>query len=497
MRLTFLVFLLAACGDKGGGSPDMAAPGPDMQEPIGLALEVPCTDSLASIYADPGTLPSEKGAILKCAKDRDWPQADLQAQLVKDDFTSPPVPGGVHTYRVLFRTERGDPASTAGYSSALVALPDTPRAGKLPVIVANHATRGEAAACAGSKIDPADESVNNDYRRQVLSLAGYGWAVIAPDTAGYANFGNVLPAGFLAAADEAKSSLDGAKALRKLIPSSLTDQTVLVGHSQGGHTALSALEMANTYDGGMAITAVALYTPIWISMRTFGSLAQLASVYPFSTAANLNAFVFWYMYSTAAINDGPTHALDVFQPAKRTALQSFLDNSCYDYPNWTLLNALGSSASDVFDPSYTTKVSLYASGFGTACPSDPSSDGGVDPECDKWMHRFANDRPHLTGAAANVPIVITWGQMDPTITFDRIQCAIDRLKSDGAKLEPVCVQKNADHNNILGQRAGFVSDWIASKTLGGPAPGGCDSTMVLDASGNPAMCAATPPDSDF
>src|SRR5581483_99127 len=293
------------------------------------------------IYADPGTLPSEKGAILKCYKEKDMTAAEINAQLVKDTFSAPPVTSAVHFYRVLYRTERGDTASSPAYATAAVLLPETPRAAKLPVIVANHATRGTAAACAASKIDPADDSVNNDYRRQVWSLAGYGWAVIAPDTAGYANWGNVPPAGFQVAADEAKSALDAAKALRKLIPSSLSSQIVLTGHSQGGHTALSALAMSNSYDAGGTIAGVALYSPIWIPMRTFGALPVLAGAFPFSTQPAINAFVIWYLYTAGELEDGPGHGLDIFQSAKKSAVTDFLDNSCYDYPNWTKLMALG------------------------------------------------------------------------------------------------------------------------------------------------------------
>jgi predicted esterase len=497
MRLTLLLCFACACGDSGNNSPDLAAPGPDMAQSIGIQVEIPCTDSLASIYADPGTLPSEKGAILKCYKEKDMTAADIQAQLVKDTFTAPPVTSGVHFYRVLFRTERGDAASSPGYSSAAVLLPETPRAAKLPVIVANHATRGIAANCAASKIDPADDSVNNDYRRQVWSLAGYGYAVIAPDTAGYANWGNVPVPGFQVAADEAKSALDGAKALRKLIPSSVTSQIVLTGHSQGGHTALAALALSNTYDAGGTIAGVALYTPIWIPMRTFGAFPVLGGAYPFAAAPAINAFVFWYIYTAAELEDGPGHGIDPFVPGKQAALKSFMNNSCYDYPNWTLLMALGTDATQVFDPAWANSVSQYAAGLSTSCNQNPPYDGGVDPLCDRWMKRFAGDRPHITGAAKSVPIKITWGEMDTTIAYDRITCAVDTLKADGANLEPLCVQKAPNHNDIVGDRAGFIADWIASKTLGGPAPGACDQTAILDDKGQPAMCSGTPPNSDF
>src|SRR5262249_40133408 len=159
-----------------------------------------------------------------------------------------------------------------------------------------------------------------------------GYAVIAPDTAGYANHGNVPLPGFLVANDEAKSALDGAKALRKLIPSSLTNQVVLVGHSQGGHTVLSALALSNTYDAGAPIGAAAVYAPIWLSLRSFGALASLGSAYPFSQAPSINAFDIWHIYTSAELHFGPGHGVDPFIPAKQAAVKDFVENTCYDYP---------------------------------------------------------------------------------------------------------------------------------------------------------------------
>src|SRR5438045_402319 len=115
-----LSLLAAGCGDGGNTNPDQGL-APDMAaQPEGVKLEIACTDSIASIYADPGALPADKGAIIHCAKDKDITANEIQALLTSEGTTIRPVTSGAHVYRILYRTERGDAANTPGYSSGLL-----------------------------------------------------------------------------------------------------------------------------------------------------------------------------------------------------------------------------------------------------------------------------------------------------------------------------------------------------------------------------------------
>ena len=259
-----LSLLAAGCGDGGNSTPDQGM-APDMAaQPEGVKLEITCTDSIASIYADPGPLPADKGAIIHCAKDKDITANEIQALLTSEGTTIRPVTSGAHVYRILYRTERGDAANTPGYSSGLLFLPDTPRAAKLPMVVASHGSRGQAGLCAASKGDPAADAVKADFDRLIYAFLGYGYAVLAPDLAGYANYGAAgnPPSAYGSNADVGKSTLDGARAMKKLIPSSLLDQVALVGVSQGGATTLSALQLSDTYGAGAPVTAVVAFAPL-------------------------------------------------------------------------------------------------------------------------------------------------------------------------------------------------------------------------------------------
>ena len=179
---------------------------------------------------------------------------------------------------MLYRTERGDTRGTPGYSSALVLVPMVPRASNLPAVVVSRGTRGQGVSCASSR--PEELADNADLETMLYPLVGQGFALIAPDLAGYAGYGaqgNPLPA-YAQAADVGKSTLDGARALKTLFPA-LGDKPVLVGHSQGGHTALSALALGASYAPEVKLAGVATYAPLWLSQRSWGrrSSARLRS----------------------------------------------------------------------------------------------------------------------------------------------------------------------------------------------------------------------------
>jgi pimeloyl-ACP methyl ester carboxylesterase len=487
-RIGVLLVFLSGCG----GSHDPVGGGP-VGQPAGPAIEIACADSLDAVYGDPGPLPGTHGAILKCAKDRDLPVDQVQSMLAADGFSSRAVTNGVHAYRVLYETERGTVPATPGISSALVLLPDTPRAAQLPVVVASHGSRGQCAACAASKEDPIAADVNPDFERQVYALAGYGFAVIAPDLAGYANFGAAgnPPSAYGSADDTGKSTLDGARALRKLVPSLVTDQVVLVGHSQGGNSALAAAALYDQYGADGKLAAVALFSPLWITQRTWGALTALPMLFPFKGNEGANAVSIWYHYIHGELLDGPGHGGDVFLASKRDAVRAFVESASWGggTPAWAPLYALGSTTADIFDPAFTSVVGQFG-----AAEADCPASGDAGALCQKWKARYAADRPHLSAATAHVPELIVWGQKDTTIGATRITCAIDRLKTDGAS-PTLCIDPNADHSGVVGTKADYVADWIASQTLGAPAPDACAlhaETDILDGN-QPATCAAVPP----
>lgn len=444
---------------------------------------MPCTDSEESIYADPGALsadPSARGAVLKCNKQPDLAKDAMQAKATELGYSGKPLTSGAHVYKILFRTERGDAASSPGYSSALVFIPDTPRADKLPIIVGARGSRGQAEKCAVTKLDPALQGINDDALRMIYPLVGSGYAFIVPDLAGYANFGAAgnPPSAYAQAADVGRGTLDGSRALKKLFPA-LDDKVVLVGHSQGGHSALAALAMSETYGAAAPIVGTAVYAPLWVTSRAWGALLYrpVGQDYPIAQATSIANVDVWYHYTQGELLDGPGEGKKVFKADKQAAIEEFVKNECW---GTNALSALGVTYIDeLYDPTFVSDVS-FVSATGGSC------DGNA--QCEKWVARYVADRPHLTGKAATTPILLAYGLKDDTLTQPRMKCGIERLGVDKVNLK-VCVDSEMNHNTIVSGKGEYVADWIASLTLGGAEPAPC----ALNESAVTAACVTPPP----
>jgi pimeloyl-ACP methyl ester carboxylesterase len=463
------LFSLFACtSDVGPREPAPTDEDIDMEVFRAFDPDVACTDSIDSIYADPGELPAEKGAILRCAHERDITKEQFTEGL--PDYEGKPFTSGFTVYRVLYRTERGDGKNTPAVSSAAVLVPSVPRADELPVVVVAHGTRGQGAPCAASKLDEL---------YQTGPLAALGFVVIAPDLAGFSNYGaaNNPPSVYAGAEDVAKSTLDGAKALRNMFGAVLSEQIVLVGHSQGGHTALSALALSGSYDAGGKIAGVFAYAPLWMSQASWGALPYRGASLGFQDYQLLNSSAIYYIYTHGEAMDGSGHGVDAFREDKRAGIKNFVDNVCLDDAAGPLAE-LGADIRDVYDPTFMSSV-MGAAAFGTDC--------GGDALCEKWIARFQADRPHLTGETARVPIQIAYGSDDEGIPPERMACVLDRLDADGATHQ-LCLEPGATHLTIVYKRSDFAADWIAARTLGEPEPT-CATSFERPA-------CATPPNND-
>jgi pimeloyl-ACP methyl ester carboxylesterase len=514
--VVFVVFLsacgvaaasAAACSSSSGGG----TPGPDASTEggsveggpadggggVSFAPVWPCTDTIDSIYADPGDVSAKKnGDLIKCAKDKDFAAADLQSIMTNTtDGGTPAYAGktltsGAHTYRILYRTERGDTANTPGYSSATVYIPDTPRKGPttaLPLVVATHGSRGQAGKCAPSKFDPDAFDVFADYEHLVYPFVGFGFPVVAPDLAGYANYGGTKnpPSAYDSLEDVGKSNLDGLRALRQLIPSASSDKVIIAGHSQGGYSALATLALSDAYGSGGTVSAVAVYAPIWLSQQAWAAVFVEPTVYTFDKSA-VGPVSIWYHYTHAELLDGPGHGIDLFQPAKQATVKSFVDNDCWG-DGYTQLVEAGTSANDFFLPSYTGAV-------GPASTPLKYGDCGGDATCEKWRARMIHDWPHLTGNAAKAPVLLWYANNDSTVTPDGMQCVFNRLQGDGANYkvcyDPTPFVTNGATSGHSGPPAvdnNYVIDWVAQQTLGDPAPTEACASLAPNEAGVPQI----------
>ena len=397
---------------------------------------------------------------------------------------------GAIEYRILYATQRGTSPASPGYATASVFLPDTPRAGALPVIAIAHGTEGTGPDCANSKMGNLDPT--NPQFAMVFTLVARGFAVVAADYAGYAAYGSNPPAGYLFADDEAKSVLDAARALRQLAPKSFGENVVVVGFSQGGHSALSALAEESSYGLGGKLAGVVAYSPLWFNMGSWGAVFYEASSFALSApgSAGLVRYDVWYHYTHGELLDGPGHGGDVFAAAQRPAVEQFVNTVC-NPGDAGMLTSLPGNIESLYDPTFVSAVT-NSEALGNPCPTDPTKNA----LCQTWKARYAADRPHITGAATTVPTLLVRGGADVDIPADRFVCGTDRLTSDGASFS-VCYEPTATHATAVTMRGDYVADWIANVALGEPAPAACpqNESAMVDEAGAPIQC-ASPPSND-
>jgi hypothetical protein len=185
-------------------------------------------------------------------------------------------------------------------------------------------------------------------------------------------------------------------------------------------------------------------------------------------------------------------------------VKSFFDNDCWSesYPD---LEAAATTATGLYTSDFVSQIAVPAA-LGTACAAPPDAgvpEGGVGEAgaadagptlCQLWTGIYATDRPHITAAAASVPILILYGGMDTTIPAPQEMCAIDRLHTDKTQLT-VCVDPTKDHSGVLHGLSSYGNDWIDSIVLGGPAPAACaaNETSLVNEAGVEIKCGTPPP----
>jgi pimeloyl-ACP methyl ester carboxylesterase len=209
----------------------------------GAAVGTPstATPAIGAFYEPPSPLPPDPpGTLLRSA-----PLA---------------APDGVRARRILYlsTTREGMPVAVSG----TVFAPDRQvPPGGFTLIAMGHNTTGIARGCAPS-LDPfrllpgAEEAF---YQQQVAGFVESGFVVVATDYQGLGAADGVHP--FLVGEPAAYNVLDAARAARSLPDLTLAPDTILWGHSQAGHAAAWAAQLAPTYAPDVPIAGIILAAP--------------------------------------------------------------------------------------------------------------------------------------------------------------------------------------------------------------------------------------------
>ncbi len=434
------------------GSPPVDS-SPSTTQPISPSSSVACTDALADVYKTPSGLgalaDAARGDIVRCAPDTTIDEAALNSRLrtTQEDVE---VITGATTFRILYRTRKSD--GSPAVSSARVFLPKVRRAGLLPAVVAAHGTIGVADICAPSMYETV-----NDYL--ALPFVTHGYPVIAPD---YAGLGTDGIQGYGDNIDTGQSTLDAARALRKLVgDSAVGDRALVFGHSQGGGAALSAQALAPSYGAGLTLMGVVAFAPgLATQVNTDGyAYPAFLTSYGFGGPASFTALM---LYSYFGNRYGDEHRGDGFGASVRSQLTSLVDTQCIlQLP--TTIPIVAPTYGVLMDETFRTTVLACGSGTGTCAEPGKS-----------FVSYLHSNIP--TFAKGGAPVLAIQGMADTVVTPSSFRCIVDKLRAEGATLT-VCTDDAATHTNVVSRSMKHTLAWVDAVVDGGAPPSCTEATL--------------------
>ena len=187
-------------------------------------------------YAAPREVPSEPG------------------RLIRSEPLTTGVPHGAEAWRILYTTTHPD--GSAAVSSGTVLAPAERRAGALPLLTVAHGTTGVVPKCAPSmSATPFADGAGTAMARMVTE---HGWVAVTSD---YVGLGTAGTHPYLVGEAEARNVLDASRAAQELEAVSVTTDTVVWGHSQGGQGSLWTGQFAAEYAPEFTVRGVAAFAP--------------------------------------------------------------------------------------------------------------------------------------------------------------------------------------------------------------------------------------------
>jgi pimeloyl-ACP methyl ester carboxylesterase/uncharacterized membrane protein HdeD (DUF308 family) len=178
---------------------------------------------------------------------------DAPGTLLREGDYAGRTPVGGDVRRILYTTTDG--FGRRAVASGLVISPTDLPSGPRPVIIWNHGTTGVARGCAPSL---ADASATRWAIPAIDRALAAGWIVVATDYTGQGAPGT-FP--YLIGEGEARSALDAVRAAKHADGLWLSSNVVVWGHSQGGHSALWASQIAPEYAPELHVRGTVAMSP--------------------------------------------------------------------------------------------------------------------------------------------------------------------------------------------------------------------------------------------
>ena len=344
----------------------------------------------------------------------------------------PGVPAGATVWRVLFhsRSIYGADIAESGY----VVVPAGPApAGGFPIVSWAHGTTGFAGICAPS-LFTSQGGVGPYLLPGLADVLHAGFVVAATDYQGLGTPG-VHP--YLLGESEGRGVLDAARAAR-LVPGVHTSKTVMIyGHSQGGHAALFAGQIAPTYAPELHIAGVVGAAPA-TGLSTILGVATTPT-----TGQEILVFTLPVAYTWAVTyHDLPVS--DVLSAKGAQVAPSVVTQGCLP----AVVHAIATqhlTPANVFRPNASTNAVVLA-------------------------HAKLNDPGHTRTTA---PMLIVQGTADTTVPPALTDSFVQNLACPSGDTVDYLHVNGATHGTVVTEAVPTIVAWMTDRLHGTPAPTTC------------------------
>jgi len=338
----------------------------------------------------------------------------------------PGAPMGASAFKVLYRSTglKGEPIAVSG----LVVIPPSPAPpGGRRVVAWAHGTIGVARKC-GASLFPQSLT----WIHGLGDMLARGYIVTATD---YPGLGTAGPHPYLIGESAGRAVLDSVRAARQLPGAHASADFAVWGHSQGGHAALFAGQIARRYAPELHLAGIAAAAPATELGELFS--ADIRGV----IGKVLGAFAIW---SWSHVYNIPTAGVVL----ERTSLAfEHVVSFCNDTPRQALNLTLAEQP-------------LEREGFLAVNVT----------KTEPWRRIMRENTPG--NAPAGAPVFLVQGTSDRVVRPTVTQQFMRRLCGKGTPVRFVAVPLG-DHDASAEHGATPAISWIAGRFAGQPSPSDC------------------------
>jgi hypothetical protein len=290
-----------------------------------------------------------------------------------------------------------------------------PPAGGWPVVSLANGTVGLASMCALSRLGRAAPT---------FGVEGIG---VVTDYIGLGPVGELHP--YLSRLSEGHSVIDAVRAARNLPEAGASDRWLAIGHSQGGHGALSAHELAAEYAPELELLGTVSLAPAALFDRTYGGIDTIV--------AHIVGIMGFYGGLTEHPEIDPD---DYVSPEGAIAAQA-IESQCLD----GIITALLAVPIDSFYTHHPLETEPTRSIF------------------------LAND---VGGVRVDAPLLLVGGTADERVVIQRVRDLLDKLCGVGQVTEYLELE-GATHDTEYAGAADRIVAFFAERLNGQPAIDSC------------------------